>query len=130
MDADDDSTVTSEDERFVTDPGSRPESTDGGWSFVAQAHYDPSEPRDLTTVIVGAIAEAEGVSITEVLSPPLYDVVDVAAMESALFGRPDVSPEGTQSGVEFRYNAYRVNVEADGWVTVSARSEEGEAEGG
>ena len=99
------------------------EATDGGWTFEAQVQYDPTEPRDLTTVIIMAIAEAEGVPMTEILSPPLYDVIDVAAMESALFGRPTVSNEGTDSAVEFRYNGFKVTVEADGWVTVSRRAD-------
>ena len=48
-------------------PGKTP---DGGWSFVTQAHYDPDEPRDLTTVIIGAIADAENIPIVEVKTPP------------------------------------------------------------
>lgn len=104
-----------------TESEPRRKAPDGGWTFEAQAQFDPTASRDLTTVIVSAIAEAEGVPMAEVLSPPLYDVVDVAAMEQALFGRPDVSGNGTDSAVEFRYNEYRVNVEADGWVTVSRR---------
>ena len=112
------------DEGSGTDAGPPAGAPDGGWSFAAQAHYDPTEFRDLTTVIVGAIAEAEGVPITEVLSPPLYAVVDVAALEDALFGRPAVQPNGTESSVEFRYNEYKVGVEADGWVTVSKPADE------
>ena len=119
----DDTTPPMDDEESETDLEASADATDGGWSFEAQAHYDPATSRDLTTVIVGAIAEAEGVSITEVLSPPLYDVVDVAAMEDALFGRPEVSENGTKSAVQFRYNEHKVTVEADGWVTVSARAD-------
>lgn len=101
-----------------------PEGTpDGGWSFVAQAQYDPEEPRDLTTVIIDAIAEAENAPIVEVKTPPLYEVVDVPGIESALFDRPAGKGEGTASTVEFRYNQYKVSVESDGWVTVADRSE-------
>ena len=97
---------------------------DGGWTFETQANYDPDGARDLTTVIIRAIADAEGVSVTEILSPTLYDVVDVAAIEKALFGRRDASENGTESAIEFRYNAFMVSVEADGWVTVSKRTDE------
>ena len=97
--------------------GSPSETTDGGWAFTEQAHYDPTEPRDLTTVIIRTIAEAEGVPMVEI-TPPLYEVVDIAGIDGALFGRPDTSKEGTDSAVEFRYNGYKVRVEADGWVTV------------
>ncbi|WP_246310511.1 HalOD1 output domain-containing protein [Halorarum halophilum] len=94
------------------------EAPDGGWAFEAQIQYDPSDPRDLTTVIITGIAEAEGVSITEVTSPPLYEVVDIVAIDDALFGRPNASREDTDSAFEFRYHEYKVRVEADGWVTV------------
>ena len=98
--------------------------TDGGWAFVTQAHYDPHESRDLATVIVSAIAEAEGVPIVEVKNPTLYEIVDIAGIDDALFGRPEANRNGTESSVEFRYNGYKVGVEADGWVTVSNRSTE------
>ena len=42
------------------------------WTYAAQAHYDTDKTRNLTTVIIGAIAEAEDVPITEIKSPPLY----------------------------------------------------------
>lgn len=101
----------------------------GGWTFVTQAHYDPDEPRDLTTVIIGAVAEAEDVPITELTNPPLYEVVDITGIDNALFGRPEANRNGTNSMVEFRYNGYKVSVEADGWVTVSDRSEDSAADG-
>lgn len=97
------------------------EASNGDWTFVTQDQYDPAEPRDLTTVIVSAIAEAEEVPITDIRSPPLYEVVDVAGIRDTLFGRPEAGGSGTDSTIEFRYNQYRVSVEADGWVTVSRR---------
>lgn len=99
------------------------EDADEDWTFMTQAHYDPEERRDLTTVIIGAIAEAEGVPMIEIRSPPLYEVVDIASIEDALFGRPDANRDGTTSTVESRYNQYKVSVEADGWVTVSGPSQ-------
>ena len=108
-------TTSPEDTLDAPTPGETP---DGGWAFVTQAHYDPDEPRDLTTVIVGAIAEAEDVPIVEIEHPPLFDVVDVAGIDDALFGRPEANRDGTESRVEFRYDGYKVCVEADGWVIV------------
>ncbi|WP_254532775.1 HalOD1 output domain-containing protein [Natrinema gelatinilyticum] len=107
----------------------RRERTHGGWTFMAQAHYDPDEPLDLTTVIIGAIAEADDIPITEIKNPPLYEVVDIAGIEDALFGRPKANRNGTDSTVEFRYNGYKISVEADGWVTVSSRSANSAADG-
>ncbi|MFC4986380.1 HalOD1 output domain-containing protein [Saliphagus infecundisoli] len=101
-----------------------------GWGFITQAHYDPDDSRDLTTVIVRAVAEAEDVPPTEIKNPPLYEVVDIAGIDDALFGRPEAHQSGMGSTVEFRYNGYKVSVEADGWVTVSDRSRDSNADGG
>ena len=101
----------------------------GGWTFVTQAHYDPDEPRDLSTVIIGAVAEAEDVPITEIKNPPLYEVVDIAGIDDALFGRPEANRNGANSTVAFRYNSYKVSVKADGWVTVSSRSRDSAVDG-
>ena len=95
---------------------------DGGWTYVTQAHYDPEKTCDLTTVIIGAIAEAEGVPLTSIKEPPLYEVVDVAAIDSAMFGRPTLKQNGATSSVEFCYNQYMVSVEADGWVTLNRQA--------
>ncbi|NKE35788.1 hypothetical protein GWG54_08135 [Natronococcus sp. JC468] len=69
--------------------------------------------------MVFAIAEAEGISPSEVKSPPLYDSVDVAGVEDAFFGSD--SGNGSRRGtgtVEFRYTEYLVKVRSDGWVEV------------
>ncbi|WP_152042931.1 HalOD1 output domain-containing protein [Salinigranum salinum] len=114
-----DSNSPVENERRSNDSGL----ADELYTFETQANYDPTESRDLTTVIIGAIADAEGVSLTEVRSPPLYDVVDVEAVERTLFGRSKTSQDDSVSVVEFRYDDYEIRVESTGWVTVSKRSD-------
>lgn len=89
-------------------------------SEVTQRHYDPGGRRELTTTIVFAVAEAEGVPPSELRSPPLYDAVDVPAIENAFFGAN--GDRGSRKGVgsiEFRYTGYLVTVRNDGWVQVS-----------
>ena len=120
----DDSNFLRTDDRHGTDPEVRAGATDGGWTVEARANFDPTKSGELTTVIIEAIAAAEGVSITEMLSPPLYEVVDIEAMEVALFGRPGLSRDGTASAVEFPYEEYKVSVVSDGWVTVFRRTYE------
>jgi len=67
-----------------------------------------------------AIAAARGVDPTEVLSPPLYDAVDVPAIEQAFFGSRATDKPGTDPGsLEFRYEEFLVEVKGDGWITVS-----------
>ena len=88
-------------------------------SQVAQRHYEHDGQGELTTEIIYAIAEAEGVSPSELTSPPLYGSVDVPAIEDAFF-RPNV-PDGSRQGVgtvEFRYIDYLVTVRGDGWIRV------------
>ncbi|WP_224271065.1 HalOD1 output domain-containing protein [Haloprofundus salinisoli] len=88
------------------------------WTFETQAHYDPDEQRDLTTVIIGTIAEVEGVEILDIKVPPLYEVVDTESVEDTLFGRPEATRNGTQLKTEFRYRNHKVEIDAEGWVTV------------
>jgi len=91
---------------------------------VAQRHYEPNGQGELTTAIVFAIAEAEDVSPSEVKSPPLYESVDVPAIEDAFFG-PNVSEKSRQGigTVEFQYTDYLVKVKSDGWIHVYELSE-------
>jgi hypothetical protein len=85
---------------------------------VAQRHYEPNGQKELTTVIIYTIAEADGVSPSEVRSPPLYEVVDVPAIENAFFGRVGGDSRRGVGTVEFQYTDYLVNVRSDGWVHV------------
>lgn len=125
----------------MTDPnyggtdGSRSDSggTDGAdafparetrWQQVAKRLYDPDQDGALTAVIVFAIADAEGVKPTEIDAPTLYEVVDVAAIEQALFGTlPTESSRETTGRLEFRYTEYLVEVNSDGWVQVHEPAE-------
>jgi len=88
-------------------------------SQVAQRHYEPDGQGELTTAIIYAIAEAEGVPPSAVTLPPLYESVDVPAIEGTFFG-PDISDESRQcaGAVEFRYADYLVTVRSDGRVRV------------
>lgn len=86
---------------------------------VAKRHYEPNEQGELTSAIIYAIAEADSVSPSEVKSPPLYEAVDVPAIENAFFG-PDVAGDSRQGvgTVEFQYTDYLVKVRSDGWIQV------------
>lgn len=103
------------------DPTTTP---DTHWSQVAQRHYEPGGKGELTTAIVFAIAEARGVSPSEVKSPPLYEVVDAPALEDTFFGSDvaDQSRQGTGT-VEFRYTDLLVKVRSDGWIQVFESTE-------
>ena len=97
---------------------------DTNWSQVAQRNYEPDGQGELTTTIIYAIAEAKDVSPTEVKSPPLYESVDVPAIEDAFFG-PDTATESRQGvgTVAFQYTDYLVKVRSDGWIHVYEPSE-------
>ena len=102
--------------------GNEPDDPD--MTFVTQAHYDRESHRDLTTEIIFAIADAEDVAPIEIKDPPLYECVDIAAIEDGFFG-PKVNGHSRDSegSVAFQYNQYRVTVASDGWITVSEPAE-------
>lgn len=108
--SDDGSARVGDDSSFNGDPHRR---------AVAQRHYEYDRDTELTTAIVFAIAEAKGVSPSEIRSPPLYETVDVTAIEDAFFrpGRDVGARQGTGI-VEFRYTDYLVKVRSDGWIQV------------
>ncbi|WP_435159243.1 HalOD1 output domain-containing protein [Haladaptatus sp. DFWS20] len=89
-------------------------------AFVTQAHYERASHRDLTTEIIFAIAAAEDVAPTEIKDPPLYECVDIAAIEDGFFGKKvNGHSRDSEGSVSFRYNQYHVEVASDGWITVS-----------
>jgi len=92
---------------------------DTHWSQVTQRHYEPDGTGELTTPIVFAIADAKGVSPSELKSPPLYECVDASTLEDTFFG-PDVAdePRHGMGTVKFQYTDYLVKVRSDGWIRV------------
>ncbi|WP_164974748.1 HalOD1 output domain-containing protein [Halegenticoccus tardaugens] len=95
----------------------------GSDRLVSQFHYDPSETYDLTAAIVKAVAEAEGVEITSVSEPYLYDSVDTAALENILFDDSSGTDRanagrGDRGNARFSYHGYAVTVDGDGWIQV------------
>ncbi|MFH5802112.1 HalOD1 output domain-containing protein [Haladaptatus sp. CMAA 1911] len=98
--------------------GNRPDDPD--MTFVTQAHFERESHRDLTTEIIFAIADAAGVAPVDIKDPPLYECVNIAAIEDGFFG-PEVNGHSRDSegSVSFRYNQYHVAVASDGWITVS-----------
>ncbi|WP_313693058.1 HalOD1 output domain-containing protein [Halorarum halobium] len=111
--------MTSPADEWTADGGESLDESDGTLRELTQAHYDPATNGELSTAIVYAVAEAAGVEATELRSPLLYDAVDVAALESALFG-PNTdghSRRGVET-VEFEFDGYLVRVRSDGWITV------------
>jgi len=94
-------------------------SADTHQSQVAQRHYNPNGNGELTTAIIYTIAEAEDVCPSEMKLPPLYESVDVPAIENAFFG-PNAAGGSRQcvGKIEFRYADYLVKVQSDGWIQV------------
>ncbi len=94
------------------------------WNQLAQRHYDPEQDGELTAAIIFAIAEAKGVSPDKVNSPPLYEVIDVPAIESSLLSSRTQgdSRQGTGT-IQFRYTDNLVKIRSDGWIQVYSGSE-------
>ena len=87
------------------------------WTQIDQAHYD-DETDDLVATVVTAVADAKGV---DPLNPnamrPLYEVIDLAAIEAAFFGRPtyDAHDGGF---ITFEYVGYKIAIRSDGWIFI------------
>lgn len=111
-------------DRIATDEFAiaQPVPPDAEWELVVQRPVDPSEYGGLTSTIVSAVADAEGVRLTDVEDPPLYEVLDTAALEAAFFssGDPRYLYDADVS-TEFMYRDYRIVVRSDGWVLVYER---------
>lgn len=94
------------------------------WRQVTERRYDPSRDGELTAAIVFAVADAEDVPASEVDVPPLYDVVDVAAIQRALFDHEPRARSGNVAGtVSFRYREKLVRVRSDSLIQVYEPSE-------
>ena len=114
----DDGTKLAQDETEPDDPD---------MTFVTQAHYERESHHDLTTNIIFAIADAEDIAPTEIKDPPLYECVNIAAIEDSFFGRKVAGQTRDSEGsVGFRYNQYQVEVASDGWITVSEPTAHGD----
>jgi hypothetical protein len=88
-------------------------------SRVTRRLYDPDEDVELATVIVYALADALGVSPSELTSPTLYECVDVESLEIALFGDGSADRTRQTSGaVSFQYVESIVNIHGNGLVEV------------
>jgi hypothetical protein len=90
------------------------------WTQEAQRHYEPQGNGELTTAIVSAVADAEGVAPSDLTFPPLYEVIDAPALEDTFFGTPGGTGTGT---VEFTYEQYLIRVKGDGWIQVYESTE-------
>lgn len=89
------------------------------WELANQVPFDEGESHDLTSAIVVGVAETEGVSPLDVTDPPLYEVLDVAALEDAFFGSSIASRRDEDlRSVEFMYRGHRVVVRSDAWVQI------------
>lgn len=93
--------------------------SDFGWKLAAQRVYESESQDELTTAVAMAIADAAGVSPREAGAPPIYEFVDVAALEDILFGiSVGETPQEQAVGIEFRYYGYLVTLNSDGMIRI------------
>ena len=94
------------------------------WELATQVPFDEEATHDLTSAIIGAVAETEGVSPIEIKNPPLYEVLDITAITTAFFDSHTVGQASNgRRTVEFMYRDHRIVVRSDGWVQVFENSE-------
>ena len=78
----------------------------------------PATEGKLSSAVIEALAAEEGVAPTE-LRDPLYDVVELEALDDLFSDRRDGSPR-SEGLVEFGYRSYEVTAYSDGRVEVTA----------
>ena len=79
----------------------------------------------LSTKITTAVAEREGVDPLQ-LDEPLYDVIDVSALESMVESAGD--RDGSAFEVSFTYHGYDVTIDAAGDVHVARGARDGQSD--
>lgn len=94
------------------------QTTQSNWNPLVQAQYTPDNGRDLSTVIAESLAQVHDVSVTE-LQSPLYDSMDIEAVEDMFFSTTRTSKPATQGVLEFLHDGVLITVRSDGWVQVS-----------
>lgn len=110
------------DESKAVDRTAVPEDTE--WWLATQVPFAEEAKNDLTSAIIGAVAETEGVSQREIKEPPLYEVLDVAALETAFFASDTVGQSSDAlRTVEFMYRGHRIVVRSDAWVQIFEKGE-------
>ncbi|NGM70265.1 hypothetical protein G6M89_14810 [Natronolimnobius sp. AArcel1] len=86
---------------------------------LAQKRYSIKNDDSLTTAICDAIAEAKDTSISEIVEPPLYDSIDVEALQLLLFGDSrDQYSVGTAEVVVFTHTDNQVVVNSNGLICI------------
>ncbi|WP_224333604.1 HalOD1 output domain-containing protein [Haloprofundus halobius] len=95
-------------------------STDGA-PGTSEAWYRPGDSFDLSVTVVDAVAEAAGTDPLENDFSPLYDTVDVDALESALFDPDSNRSRSVRGELIFDYEGFEVAIRTDGRVSVSAQ---------
>lgn len=97
--------------------------SDTEWELELQVPFDGGD-NDLTSAIIDAVATTEGVPPTTIKEPPLYEVLDVVALEEALFGSSNIGHrrDGPRL-VEFMYRTHRIVIRSDGWVQIYRSAE-------
>ncbi|WP_321112300.1 HalOD1 output domain-containing protein [Halorussus salinisoli] len=77
------------------------------------------ESRPISEKVIAEIADRKKVKSTE-LRPPLYETIDLEALDALFSPGHDGGVRDCDGHVEFTYDSYRVRVESDGSVVVSS----------
>ncbi|UPW00828.1 hypothetical protein M0R88_01685 [Halorussus gelatinilyticus] len=80
------------------------------------------ESRPASEKIIVEITDRNGTDPTE-LRPPLYEVIDVAALDDLFASGRDQGLRDCDGRLEFTYGSWRVRVESDGSVVVEPGEE-------
>jgi hypothetical protein len=80
--------------------------------------YEIGDDESVTEAVTAALRSVSGA--TEFELRPLYDTIDPDALDSLFARKGDGTPRGTDGRIVFEHGRYRVRVDSDGAVAVSA----------
>jgi len=82
--------------------------------------YDPDGDRDLSVVILEAVAILGERPMEMLRNEPLYDTIEIGAVETLLFGpqQGDVMNTARRT-VTFEYSGYLIHIHGDGRILLS-----------
>ena len=81
---------------------------------IIDAEYEKGSGKSPTEAIIEALAEAEGVSTTDL--PPLYDAIDPDALDQMFKNHTGASD--AEATLCFRFDTWNIFVRADGLIRI------------
>ncbi|GGM53331.1 HalOD1 output domain-containing protein [Haloarcula argentinensis] len=89
-------------------------------SVLHETQYDPESDQQLIHPILEAVAMLGERPVKAIQEDPLYESIDIEAVQALLFGPGrDSSTNALRRTVSFEYSGYRIHIHGDGRILLS-----------